>query len=119
MKKDLIIVGNVADNPFVTDIAHFFHQEEDYSDLISLKDFSNSEFCPRFIVDEDDWQTIGRKLNNSIVLIVSTTIGMHTRNDLAMRNCLIARAAKDNGADRVILLEPDLYYSAQDRGPRT
>ena len=35
-----------------------------------------------------------------------------------MRNCLIARAAKDNGAGRVILLEPDLYYSAQDRGPR-
>src|SRR5690606_10166652 len=30
----------------------------------------------------------------------------------------IARAAKDNGAAKVILVEPDLYYSAQDRGPR-
>ena len=52
------------------------------------------------------------------MLIVSTSIGIYTRNDLAMRNYLIARGAKDNGADRVILLEPDLYYSAQDRGPR-
>ena len=34
-----------------------------------------------------------------------------------MRNLLIARAAKENGAARVMLVEPDLYYSAQDRGP--
>ena len=33
-----------------------------------------------------------------------------------MRNMLIARAAKENGAARVMLVEPDLYYSAQDRG---
>ena len=31
---------------------------------------------------------------------------------------MIARAAKENGAAEVILVEPDLYYSAQDRGPR-
>ena len=31
---------------------------------------------------------------------------------------ILARAAKDNGAERVILVEPDLFYSAQDRGPR-
>ena len=116
--KNLIIVGSVADNPFVVDVAHQFHQEEDYSDLISLKDFTNTEFCPRFILDEEDWLKIGRKLNHKTVLIVSTSIGINTRNDLAMRNCLIARAAKDNGAESVILLEPDLFYSAQDRGPR-
>src|SRR5262249_31964533 len=29
-----------------------------------------------------------------------------------------ARAAKENGAAHVILVEPDLFYSAQDRGPR-
>ena len=34
-----------------------------------------------------------------------------------MRTFLIARAAKDNGAAQVILVEPDLFYSAQDRGP--
>jgi ribose-phosphate pyrophosphokinase len=34
-----------------------------------------------------------------------------------MRNLLIARAAKENGAAQVVLVEPDLFYSAQDRGP--
>lgn len=34
-----------------------------------------------------------------------------------MANLIIARAAKENGAHRVILVEPDLFYSAQDRGP--
>ena len=35
-----------------------------------------------------------------------------------MRNLLVARAAKDNGAAWVVLAEPDLFFSAQDRGPR-
>jgi ribose-phosphate pyrophosphokinase len=33
-----------------------------------------------------------------------------------MRNMILARAAKDNGAKKVVLVEPDLFYSAQDRG---
>ena len=33
-----------------------------------------------------------------------------------MTNLIIARAAKENGATRVVLIEPDLFYSAQDRG---
>jgi ribose-phosphate pyrophosphokinase len=115
---NLIIVGNVADNPFVEDIAHQFNQGEDYSDLISLKSFLNGEFCPRFIVDESDWENIGRKLEGKRVLVVSTSAAGHSRDELAMRNLLITRAANDNGAAEVILLEPDLYYSAQDRGPR-
>lgn len=116
--NNLIIVGAVADNPFVEDIIQYLHQREDYSDLISLKTFLNTEFCPRFIVDESDWDHIGDKLDGKHILIVSNSMGSFTRNDLAMRNCLIARAAKDNGAHAVTLLEPDLFYSAQDRGPR-
>jgi ribose-phosphate pyrophosphokinase len=30
---------------------------------------------------------------------------------------ILARAAKDNSARKVILVEPDLFFSAQDRGP--
>jgi ribose-phosphate pyrophosphokinase len=116
--ENVIIVGCVADNPFVEDMAQFLCQKEDYSDLISLKSFLNTEFCPRFIVNEEDWDNIGNKLKGKTVLIVSSSMGRFTRNDLAMRNFLIGRAAKDNGADRVVLLESDLYYSAQDRGPR-
>ncbi len=117
--NNVVIVGSVADNPFVEDIAHHLNQHMDYSDIISLKTFHNSEFCPRFILDEDNWDNIGRKLEGKQVLLVSTSQNDISRNDLAFRNCLIARAAKDNGADRVTLLEPDLFFSAQDRGPRT
>ncbi len=114
----LLVVGNIPDSPFAADIGFHLRQREHYSDLISLKSFLNNEFCPRFIVDENNWENIGRKLESFTVLITSTTMGTYSRDELAMRNFLIARAAKDNGADRVILLEPDLYYSAQDRGPR-
>src|SRR6056297_138416 len=115
---NVIIVGSVADNPVVEDVAHHLRQHEDYSDLISLKSFLNTEFCPRCIIDEENWDNIGYKLKGKTVLLVSTNQGWNTRDELAMRNFLITRAAKDNGADKVILLEPNLFYSAQDRGPR-
>ena len=67
--------------------------------------------------DVDDYTNIGTGLAGQTVVLVSTCCGGHSRNSLAMRNMLVARAAKDNGAARVILVEPDLYYSAQDRGP--
>ncbi|HOX91756.1 MAG TPA: ribose-phosphate diphosphokinase, partial [Spirochaetales bacterium] len=116
--KDVVIIGSVADNPFVEDIAHHLQQRIDYSDLVSLKTFLNSEFCPRFIIDEDNLDRVGYKLEGKQVLLVSTSQNDLSRNDLAFRNCMIARAAKDNGASRVTLLEPDLFFSAQDRGPR-
>jgi len=116
--ENVIVIGAVADNPVVEDVAHHLRQQEDYSDLVSLKSFLNTEFCPRFIIDEDNWDNIGYKLKDKTVLLVSTNQGWNTRDELAMRNFLIARAAKDNGAARVVLLEPNLFYSAQDRGPR-
>ncbi len=116
--KEIVIVGSVADNPVAEDIAHYMGQQEDYQDHISLKSFLNTEFCPRFITGSRDLGNVGDKLKGKTVILVSTNQGTHTRNGLGMRNFLIARAAKDNGAQRVILVEPDLYYSAQDRGPR-
>lgn len=116
--EEIVIVGSVADNPMAEDVAHYMGQQEDYQDIISLKSFLNTEFCPRFITGTRDLGNIGDKLNGKTVVLVSTNQGSHTRNGLGMRNFLIARAAKDNGAQNVILVEPDLYYSAQDRGPR-
>lgn len=115
---DVIIVGNTSDDPFAIDMAYTVGQSEDIADLISLKTFANTEFCPRFISDEADLTAIGEQLRGKTVVIVSTTNRTMSRNNLAMRNVLIARAAKDNGAEAVVLVEPDLYYSAQDRGPR-
>lgn len=116
--EDTVIVGNISDEPFAIDVANICGQTEDISDLISLKDFANTEFCPRFIRDEHDFSDIGHSLKDKRVIIVSTSYADKTRNQLAMRNLIIARAASDNGAKEVILVEPDLFYSAQDRGPR-
>ncbi|MBN2628104.1 MAG: ribose-phosphate pyrophosphokinase [Spirochaetales bacterium] len=114
-----LVVGNYADNVFVADIAHHLRQKQNYQDLIALKNFHNSEFCPRFILgDRNDREKTGRRLEGYKVLIVSTSSASMNRNEMAMRNFLVARAARENGAGRVSLLEPDLFYSAQDRGPR-
>lgn len=115
----VIVVGNTSDDPFAIDVAYAMGQREDIADVISLKNFANSEFCPRFISDEADFTNIGRSLVDKTVIIVSTSNRLVSRQNLAMRNMLIARAAKENGASHVVLLEPDLYYSAQDRGPST
>lgn len=116
--SDVIVVGNSSDDPFAIDVAYSVGQTEDIADLISMKMFANSEFCPRFISDEEDFSRIGTKLTGMRVIIVSTSSRVVSRQSLAMRNLLIARAAKENGAAHVMLVEPDLFYSAQDRGPR-
>ena len=116
--SDVIVVGNTSEDPFAIDVAFAMGQAEDIADIISMKTFANSEFCPRFISDENDLTRIGQKLNGKIVVIVSTSSPTASRQNLAMRNLLIARGAKENGASEVVLLEPDLFYSAQDRGPR-
>lgn len=117
MKKH-IIVGNVSDDPFSIDMATLCGQEEEIADIISLKTFANSEFCPRFIIqDESAPNGIGNSLAGRTVIICSTAHHLtQTRNALAMRTMIIARSAKENGAKKVILVEPDLFYSAQDRG---
>lgn len=116
--SDVVLVGNTSEDPFAIDMAYAVGQTEDIADIISMKTFANSEFCPRFISDEQDLTRIGQKLNGKIVVIVSTSSPTLSRQNLAMRNMLIARGAKENGAQEVVLLEPDLFYSAQDRGPR-
>jgi ribose-phosphate pyrophosphokinase len=115
---DVIVVGNSSDDPFAIDVAFTVGQTQDIADVIAMKNFANSEFCPRFISDEEDLDAIGDKLSGKTVVIVSTTSRAVSRQNLAMRNLLIARAAKENGASQVMLVEPDLFYSAQDRGPR-
>jgi ribose-phosphate pyrophosphokinase len=115
--KNCVIVSNVSDDPFAIDVNYMCGQQDDIADHISLKQYANSEFCPRFIVSEES-DAYGHKLEGMTVIIVSTSSMTLTRNDLAMRTVLVARAARDNGAARVILVEPDLFYSAQDRGPR-
>lgn len=116
--SDVVVVGNFSDDPFAIDVAYNLGQSEEIADLIAMKSFANSEFCPRFISDEADLANIGNKLRGKTVVIVSTANGFVSRQNLAMRTMVMARAAKENGAADVMLVEPDLFYSAQDRGPR-
>ena len=52
-----------------------------------------------------DDENIGKRLEGKIVLICSSTTHEWSRNDLAMRACILARAAKENGAKSVVLIE--------------
>ncbi|MBO7130584.1 MAG: ribose-phosphate pyrophosphokinase [Fibrobacterales bacterium] len=115
--ENFVVVSNISDNPFAIELARHLGQTLDVSDAIHLKDYANTEFCPRFISSETEMDRIGRSLEGKTVVIASSTNARYTRNALAMRTMIVARAAKDNGAARVILVEPDLFYSAQDRGP--
>lgn len=116
--SNVVVVSNSSDNPFAIDVAYALQQREDIADVISMKQFMNSEFCPRFIADEADLTNIGHQLDGKIVVIVSTVNYTESRQELAMNNLIITRAAKENGAIKVMLVEPDLFYSAQDRGAR-
>jgi len=116
--SNIVVVSNSSDNPFAIDVAYAMGQHEDIADLISMKQFMNSEFCPRFISDELDMDAIGNSLEGKSVVIVSTSSHVKSRQELAMHNLIIARSAKENGATRVVLVEPDLFFSAQDRGAR-
>ncbi len=118
-RKDILVISNFLDCYFAIELAYLFDQQYEISDVINLKTFANSEFCPRFTLsDENDYENTGNSLAGKTIILVSTTNHYMTRNELAMRNLVISRAAKDNGAEKVILVEPDLFYSAQDRGPR-
>jgi len=117
--NNFIIVGNLSDDPFAYDIGHLCGQAEDIADLISLKCFTNTEFCPRFLMNEEkELKGIGKGLSGQTVIICSTVQHtVYSRSSLTIRSALIASAAKENGAEKVILIEPDLFFSAQDRGP--
>jgi ribose-phosphate pyrophosphokinase len=114
--SDVLIVSNVSDDPFAIDLAHMCGQRDEIADLISLKVYANTEFCPRYISDEGDLDRIGRSLEGKTVVICSAATS-DSRGSLAMRTLMLARGAKENGAKKVILVEPDLFFSAQDRGP--
>src|SRR5215471_15652634 len=114
--RDLVIISNVSDDPFAIDMGHMCGQAEDIADLIALKTYTNTEFCPRYISDEHDMNRIGRSLEGKTVVICSAGTS-DTRGSLAMKTMVLARAAKENNARKVILVEPDLFFSAQDRGP--
>ena len=68
MSDRFIVTGNFTDDPFAIDMAQYIGLREDISDMVSLKTFANSEFCPRYMLDADDMENIGNRLEGKIVL---------------------------------------------------
>ena len=62
-----LIVSNVSDASFAIGVAHACTQLVDISDMVSLKSFVNSEFCPRFMQDDVGEDTLGHGLDGKSV----------------------------------------------------
>jgi len=74
------------------------------------KIMSGGEFNPKFIFEGQ-----AKNLKEKTVYLISTEGPFQNPQDRAMRNCITIRAAKENGAEKVILVALDLSYSRQDR----
>ena len=91
--SNYLLVSNVSDASFAIGVAHARSQKIDISDIVGLKTFVNSEFCPRFLLDDPTEENLGFGLQGKSVYILSTS-SAHSCNELAMRNCLLAQLPK-------------------------
>lgn len=69
--------------------------------------FSGGEFCPRFTID----------ITGKSVYVLLIPSPYKTPEELVQRACMVAVAAKENNAGKVVLITTDLPHARQDRGP--
>jgi len=105
--EDRVFCSVTEYNEFAYKIAKFTQFSHDIDNVLIQEVFSGGEFCPRFTTD----------LTNKSVYIVATPDLELSPQELTMRICLVADAAKEKGAKKVILVQPDLSYARQDRPP--
>jgi phosphoribosylpyrophosphate synthetase len=74
--------------------------------------FSVGEFCPRFALGEN-----GRDLNGKHVYLVMIPSPDEDQEGIFYRAAMASQAAKENGADKVVILATDFPHGRQDRGP--
>lgn len=78
---------------------------------------ADGEYKSTFLLDDSKFcQEVGRGLEGKTVYIVSDDSSRHDRQALSWHNIIIAETAKYNGAASVVLVQPSLYYAAQERG---
>ena len=75
--------------------------------------FSGGEYCPRFALTNGGPRT----LKGKSVYIILIPGPYKSSEDRVERACITAYAAKENGADKVVLLATDFPHARQDRGP--
>ena len=108
-----IVIGTVSrtHEEFSQSVAERVGQHTDICTVMNPKVFSGGEFNPKFIFENDQ-----KNLNGKTVYLISTQGPFQNPQDMAMRIFISARAAKENGAEKVVLVATDLSYSRQDRG---
>jgi len=120
--NDRVVVANKPGAGFALDLANMLGQRENPLLLLDNIVWDDGEYCPVFSTDRFDRfaRENGKSLEGKVVYIVSVPSGTFSKQDLAMRNLFIAFGAKHIcGAEGVVLVSPDLFYSAEDRSDRT
>jgi ribose-phosphate pyrophosphokinase len=81
---------------------------------------ADKEYLPtfRFRDAADTPELIGKRLGGATVYIASQDSSTHSRQTLSWHNLQIAYTARYNGADNVVLVQPNLWYAAQERGTK-
>jgi len=112
MKNNFVIVTiSKTHEEFAQAIAEYAGQKEDILTLMDPRVFSGKEFNPRFIFENET-----KNLQGKTVYLISTQGPFQNPQDMAMRIFITSRAAKENGAEKVVFIATDLSFSRQDRG---
>ena len=83
----------------------------DISAYTDPRKFTVGEFCPKFNITEKNG------LKDKTVYVTLIPSPFKSSEELMMRSLIDARAAKENGAEKVVLLATDFPSARQDRGP--
>lgn len=75
--------------------------------------FSGGEFCPKFQLDPISNPSLAGKH----VYVIVTPGPYKSAEELIQRACMIVFAARENHADKVVVVETDFSHGRQDRGP--
>lgn len=79
----------------------------DLTNFMDPRKFSGGEFCPRF----------SQYLGGKTVYLILIPGPYKSSEELMERAYITAEAAKENGAEKVVLLATDFPHGRQDRGP--
>ncbi len=107
-----IVIATVSqtDEEFTQAVANYVGENKDILATMIPRIFTGGEYNPKFMFKDD------KNLHGKTVYLIATQGAFQDPQDIAMRIFIASRAAKENGAQKVILVATDLSYSRQDRG---
>ncbi len=103
----LVVTVSGKEAELAENIAEHVGQKEDVLDIMEPREFTGGEYNPKFRVSPKD----------KTVAVVAVQGVDHNPSESVLRMAMVARAAKQSGASRVIAVMTDLPYGRQDRDP--